>query len=160
MQSVNIICIGKIKEKYLADAIKEYSTRLTPFCKFQIIELDEYRLPDKPSQAQIKACLEEEGKKILSKISRSSFVIPMCIEGKTVSSEELSAIIRDAGVSGRSTVDFVIGGSFGLSDEVKNRGDLRISMGRMTFPHQLARVMLCEQLYRAFSITNGGQYHK
>lgn len=160
MQSVNIICIGKIKEKYLADAIKEYSTRLTPFCKFQIIELDEYRLPDKPSQAQIKACLEEEGKKILSKISRSSFVIPMCIEGKTVSSEELSAIIRDAGVSGRSTVDFVIGGSFGLSDEVKNRGDLRISMGRMTFPHQLARVMLSEQIYRSFQIMTGGKYHK
>ena len=160
MQSVNIICIGKIKEKYLADAITEYSTRLTPFCKFQIIELDEYRLPDKPSQAQIKACLEEEGKKILSKISRSSFVIPMCIEGKTVSSEELSAIIRDAGVSGRSTVDFVIGGSFGLSDEVKNRGDLRISMGRMTFPHQLARVMLSEQVYRSFQIMTGGKYHK
>ncbi len=160
MQSVNIICIGKLKEKYLADAIKEYSTRLTPFCKFQIIELDEYRLPDKPSQAQIKTCLEEEGKKILSKISKGSFVIPMCIEGKLVSSEELSGIIRDAGVSGRSTVDFVIGGSFGLSDEVKSRGDFRLSMGRMTFPHQLARVMLSEQIYRSFQIMTGGKYHK
>ena len=160
MQSVNIICIGKIKEKYLADAIKEYSTRLTPFCKFQIIELEEYRLPDKPSQAQIKTCLEEEGKKILSKIAKGSFVIPMCIEGKLASSEELSAVVQDAGVSGRSTVDFIIGGSFGLSDEVKSRGDFRLSMGRMTFPHQLARVMLTEQIYRSFQIMTGGKYHK
>lgn len=160
MQSVNIICIGKIKEKYLTDAIKEYSTRLTPFCKFQIIELDEYRLPDKPSEAQIKTCIEEEGKKILSKISKGSYVIPMCIEGKLASSEELSAIIRDAGVSGKSTVDFVIGGSFGLSEEVKKRGDFRLSMGRMTFPHQLARVMLSEQIYRSFQIMTGGKYHK
>lgn len=160
MQSVNIICIGKLKEKYLADAIKEYSTRLTPFCRFQIIELEEYRLPDKPSDAQIKNCLEEEGKKILSKISKNSFVIPMCIEGKLLSSEELSGVIRDAGVMGKSTVDFVIGGSFGLSDEVKKRGDCRLSMGRMTFPHQLARVMLSEQIYRSFQIMTGGKYHK
>ncbi len=160
MQTVNIICIGKIKEKYLTDAIKEYSTRLTPFCKFSIIELDEYRLPDKPSEAQIKICLEEEGKRILSKIQKNSFVIPMCIEGKLLSSEELSSAIEDAGVSGKSTVDFIIGGSFGLSDEVKRRGDVKLSMGRMTFPHQLARVMLCEQIYRSFQIMTGGKYHK
>ena len=160
MQTVNIICIGKIKEKYLTDAIKEYSTRLKPFCKFSIIELDEYRLPDKPSQAQIDTCLLEEGKKILSKISKNSFVIPMCIEGKLASSQELSDIVRDAGVMGKSTVDFVIGGSFGLSDEVKQRGDFRLSMGRMTFPHQFARVMLSEQIYRSFQIMTGGKYHK
>ena len=160
MQSVNIICIGKIKEKYLTEAIKEYSTRLKSFCKFSIIELDEYRLPDKPSQAQIEACLVEEGKKILSRISKNSFVIPMCIEGKLASSQELSDIVKEAGVAGKSTVDFVIGGSFGLSDEVKNRGDFRLSMGRMTFPHQLARVMLSEQIYRSFQIMTGGKYHK
>lgn len=160
MQSVNIICIGKLKEKYLADAIKEYSTRLTPFCKFSIIELDEYRLPDKPSQAQIDICIEEEGKKILSKIAKNSYVIPMCIEGKIISSEELSSLVSDAGVMGKSTIDFVIGGSYGLSDEVKKRGDFRLSMGRMTFPHQLARVMVCEQIYRAFQIMTGGKYHK
>lgn len=160
MQSVNIICIGKLKEKYLADAIKEYSTRLTPFCKFSIIELDEYRLPDKPSQAQIDIAIAEEGKKILAKISRNSYVIPMCIEGKIISSEELSSLVADAGVMGKSTVDFVIGGSYGLSDEVKKRGDFRLSMGRMTFPHQLARVMVCEQVYRAFQIMTGGKYHK
>ena len=160
MQSVNIICIGKLKEKYLADAIKEYSTRLTPFCKFSIIELDECRLPDKPSQAQINSCLEDEGKRILAKIQKNSYVIPMCIEGKLVSSEELSTLISDAGVCGKSTVDFVIGGSFGLSNEVKKRGDFRLSMGRMTFPHQLARVMICEQIYRSFQIMTGGKYHK
>lgn len=160
MQTVNVICIGKLKEKYLSDAIKEYSTRLTPFCKFQIIELDECRLPDKPSQAQIAACLEDEGKRILSKISKNSYVIPMCIEGKLASSEELSQLVADAGVMGKSIVDFVIGGSFGLSDEVKKRGDFRLSMGRMTFPHQLARVMICEQIYRSFQIMTGGKYHK
>ena len=160
MQTVNVICIGKLKEKYLSDAIREYSTRLTPFCKFSIVELDEYRLPDKPSQAQIDACLEDEGKRILSKISKNSFVIPMCIEGKLASSEELSRMVADAGVMGKSTVDFVIGGSFGLSEEVKKRGDFRLSMGRMTFPHQLARVMICEQIYRSFQIMTGGKYHK
>lgn len=160
MQSINIICIGKLKEKYLADAIREYSTRLTPFCKFSIIELDEYRVSDKPSDAQIKACLEDEGRRILSKIQKNSFVIPMCIEGKLLSSEELSSTIGDAGVMGKSTVDFIIGGSFGLADEVKKRGDVKLSMGRMTFPHQLARVMLCEQIYRSFQIMTGGKYHK
>lgn len=160
MQSVNIICIGKLKEKYLADAIKEYSTRLKPFCRFSIVELDEYRLPDKPSDAQIKQCLEDEGKRIISKLSKNSYVIPMCIEGKLISSEDLSTLIADAGVVGKSTVDFIIGGSHGLSDEVKNKGDFKLSMGRMTFPHQLARVMLSEQIYRAFQIMTGGKYHK
>lgn len=160
MQSVNIICVGKLKEKYLADAIREYSTRLTPFCKFSVIELEEYRLPDKPSEAQIKICIEEEGKRILAKISKNSYVIPMCIEGRIISSEELSSLVSEAGVMGRSTVDFIIGGSYGLSDEVKKKGDFRLSMGRMTFPHQLARVMLAEQIYRAFQIMTGGKYHK
>lgn len=160
MQTVNIICIGKLKEKYLTDAIKEYSTRLTPFCRFNIVELEEYRLPDKPSEAQIKTCLEEEGKRIIAKLSKNSLIVPMCIEGKMHSSEELSALISDAGVVGKSTVDFIIGGSHGLSDEVKKRGDIKLSMSRMTFPHQLARVMLSEQIYRAFQIMTGGKYHK
>lgn len=160
MQSVNIICIGKLKEKYLADAIKEYSTRLKPFCKFSIIELDEYRLPDKPSDAQIAQCLDEEGKRIISRISKNSYVVPMCIEGKIISSKELTDKISNAAVEGKSTVDFIIGGSHGLSDEVKKMGAFKLSMGRMTFPHQLARVMLTEQIYRAFQIMTGGKYHK
>ncbi len=160
MQIVNIICVGKLKEKYLQDAVREYSTRLSAFCKFNIIELAEYKLPDKPSPSQIAQCLEDEGKRIISKISKNSFVIPMCIEGKIISSEELSELVSSAGVNGKSTVDFIIGGSFGLSDEVKRLGDFKLSVGRMTFPHQLMRVMLSEQIYRAFQIMTGGKYHK
>lgn len=160
MQTVNIICIGKIKESYLSDAIKEYGTRLRPFCKFSIIELDEYRLPQNPSQSQISTAVEDEGRRIMQKIQKGSYVIPMCIEGRTLSSEELADKLAESAVDGKSTVEFIIGGSFGLSDEVKRRGDLRLSMGRMTFPHQLARVMLSEQIYRAFQIISGGKYHK
>lgn len=160
MLSVNIICVGTLKEKYLKDAIGEYSARLTPFCRFNIAELSEYKLPQNPSESEIKRCIEEEGKKILSKITKGSFVIPMCIEGKTLSSEAFSQKLESIGLEGKSTVDFIIGGSFGLSDEVKSRGDFRLSMSPMTFPHQLARVMLCEQIYRAFQISSGGKYHK
>ncbi len=160
MLTVNLICIGTVKEKYLRDAIGEYSTRLTPFCKFNIVELSEYKLSQNPSQSEIDKCIEEEGKKILSKITKGSFVIPMCIEGKTLSSEALSQKIDTIAIEGKSAVDFIIGGSFGLSDEVKKKGDFRLSMSPMTFPHQLARVMLCEQIYRAFQISTGGKYHK
>lgn len=160
MLSVNIICVGNLKEKYLKDAIAEYSTRLTPFCRFSVVELPEYKLPQNPSESQIEKAIEEEGKKILEKISRNSFVIPMCIEGKNLSSEELSQKLSRVSVEGKSAVDFIIGGSFGLSNEVKARGDLKLSMSRMTFPHQLARVMLTEQIYRAFQISTGGKYHK
>lgn len=160
MLSVNIICVGKLKEKYLTDAIKEYSTRLSAFCKFSIVELSEYTLPEKASKSQIDKALEEEGKEIIKKLSKNSLVVPMCIEGKLLSSEELSGAIADAAVSGKSAVDFIIGSSFGLSDEVKKKGDIRLSMSRMTFPHQLARVMLSEQIYRAFQISSGGKYHK
>ena len=160
MLSVNIICVGNLKEKYLKDAITEYSTRLGAFCRFSVMELSEYKLPQNPSDSQIQKAIEEEGKKIMEKISRNSFVIPMCIEGKNLSSEELSEKLSAVSVQGFSTVDFIIGGSFGLSDEVKRRGDLRLSMSRMTFPHQLARVMLTEQIYRAFQISSGGKYHK
>ena len=160
MLSVNIICVGKLKEKYLTDAIKEYSTRLSAFCKFSIVELSEYSLPEKPSQAQIDKALSEEGKEIIKRLSKNSFVVPMCIEGKQLSSEELSEKISDAAVMGKSAVDFIIGSSFGLAPEVKAKGDMRLSMSKMTFPHQLARVMLSEQIYRAFQISSGGKYHK
>ncbi|MDO5123926.1 MAG: 23S rRNA (pseudouridine(1915)-N(3))-methyltransferase RlmH [Eubacteriales bacterium] len=160
MLSVNIICIGTLKEKYLKDAVKEYATRLAPFCRFGISELPEYKLPQKPSPAQIEKAIEDEGKRILEKISKNSYVIPMCIEGKTLSSEALSTKIDSVALEGKSTVDFIIGGSFGLSDEVKKKGDFRLSMSPMTFPHQLARVMLCEQIYRSFQISTGGKYHK
>ena len=159
MQKVNIICIGKIKEKYFADAIAEYSKRLSTFCKFTITELPEEKLRgDNPSE--IDAVIHSEGKRIMQKISPSDYVIAMCIEGKQLSSEELSATLGNLAVTGRSTVDFVIGGSYGLSDEVKKRADLRLSMSRMTFPHTMARMILSEQIYRAYEIATNGKYHK
>lgn len=161
MIKINIICIGKIKEKYFTDAIGEYSKRLTSFCKFSIIELNEEKIrSNTPNQAQIEEVLNAEGKRILQKLDFSDYVIAMCIEGKLMSSEELSSVIDRAAISGKSTVNFIIGGSYGLSDEVKSRADLKLSMSRMTFPHQMARMILSEQIYRAFEISSNGKYHK
>ena len=160
MRNVRILCVGKLKERYLTDACAEYCKRLNAFCKPEIIELPESRLPDNPSPAEIAACLQKEGEEILSKIPKDALVIPLCIEGKMLSSEELSTVFTEAAVSGKSTACLIIGGSYGLSDAVKQAGSLRLSMSRMTFPHQLARVMLLEQLYRAFAIAAGTKYHK
>ena len=161
MLKVNILCIGKVKEKYFAEAIAEYSKRLGAFCKFSITELAEERLRGSaPGEAQIGEVISAEGKRLLDKIAPSDFVTAMCIEGKQLSSEELSQTLDNAALRGKSTVVFVIGGSYGLSGEVKSRADLRLSMSRMTFPHTLARVVLTEQIYRAFEISSGGKYHK
>ncbi len=160
MLSVNIICIGKIKEKYWTDAISEYRKRLSAFCKFNIIELDEEKTYNNPNAAQIDAILNAEGKRIINAISKGSSLIAMCIEGKILSSEQLSQKLSDIALSGSSTVDFIIGGSWGLSDEVKAKSTLKLSMSKMTFPHQMARVVLTEQIYRAFEIMNNGKYHK
>ncbi len=160
MQTVNIICIGKIKEKYFTDAIAEYSKRLGAFCKFNIIELDEEKLPQNPSDSQISATIKAEGERIIAKLSKNSYVVPMCIEGKMFSSTDLAYKMADVALTGKSTIDFIIGGSWGLSDEVKSKADLKLSMSKMTFPHQMARVILCEQIYRAFEIQNNGKYHK
>ena len=158
MLTVKLICIGKLKESYLRDAQAEYQKRLGAFCKIEVTELAEYRLPDNPSDAQIEKGLTEEGKAILAKASGT--LIPMCIEGKMLSSTQLADRIAKIALEGESTLSFIIGGSFGLSDEVKSRGSLKLSMSPMTFPHQLARVMLLEQIYRAFQINAGGKYHK
>ncbi len=160
MLRVNIICIGKLKEKYLREAAAEYSKRLSAYCKFSIMELDEEKTTEAPNDALIASILSAEGRRILSKTDRSDLVVAMCIEGKQMPSEKLARFISDSAVNGSSTIDFIIGGSWGLSDEVKKRADLRLSMSEMTFPHQLARVMLCEQIYRAFSINAGTKYHK
>lgn len=160
MLTVNIICIGKIKESYWRGAIKEYSKRLTAFCKFNIIELDEEKINSNPNDSQIKTILDAEGKRIISKLTKNSFVIPMCIEGKMLSSTELSEKISQVPLLGKSSIDFIIGGSWGLSDEVKSKADLKLSMSKMTFHHQMARVVLCEQIYRAFEISTNGKYHK
>lgn len=160
MQNVTLICVGKLKEKYLRDACDEYSKRLSAFCKLNVIEINPHRLPDNPTTGEINSALEIESKAILSRISSSSKVFAMCIEGKQMSSEKLATTIDVLGIQGYNNLVFIIGGSHGLSDAVKNRADVRLSMSEMTFPHQLARVMLLEQIYRSYQIISGGKYHK
>ena len=154
-----MICVGKLKEAYWRDACAEYAKRLGGFCRFSIVELPESRLPDDPSQAQIDAALRAEGEKILA-AAKGGVVIPLCIEGKQISSEEFSQTLDRAAVDGKSSIVLLIGGSYGLWEELKKKGDLRLSMSRMTSPHQLARVMVLEQLYRAMTISRGQKYHK
>lgn len=160
MQNITIICESKLKEKYLRDASDEYSKRLTAYCKLNIVELTPHRISDNPSQTEIDNVLEAEGKEILSKIPNGAKVYAMCIEGKQMPSEKLASELVDCGVRGFNNVVFIIGGSHGLSDSVKKRADFKLSMSQMTFPHQLARIMLLEQIYRAYQIANGGKYHK
>lgn len=160
MLSISIICVGKLKEKFWRDACAEYAKRLSGFCKFNIIEVDEYPAPDNASDAQIQNVIENEGKRIAAKLGKGTAVIAMCIEGRQMSSERLSQSISDLAVKGISNVSFIIGGSWGLAEDIKKRAVMRLSMSEMTFPHQLARVMLCEQIYRAFQISSGGRYHK
>lgn len=160
MLTVNIICVGKLKEKFWTDACREYAKRLQGFCRFSIIEVDEEKTTDVPNESQIEKILFCEGERIIKKLSKGSKVIAMCIEGKIYSSPDFAKIIDDIALEGISTVDFVIGGSWGLSDDVKSKASIKLSMSKMTFPHQLARVMLCEQIYRGFQISTGGKYHK
>lgn len=157
--NITLICVGKLKEKYLTDACNEYKKRLSAY-KPNIIEISPERLSDSPSESEINSALEKEGKKISEKIPKGSFVYAMCIEGKQRTSEELSAEIEKIKLSGTGNITFIIGGSFGLSDEVKKRADDRLSMSKMTFPHRLARIMLLEQIYRAVQIGLGTKYHK
>lgn len=159
MLNVNIICVGSIKEKFFTDALNEYKKRLQRYCKFNIVELAEEKITDQETQAQIDKTLSKEGERILAKIGKSDYVIAMCIEGKQLSSEELSQKLSEISMLS-GTVDFIIGGSWGLSKDVKSRADFRLSVSKMTFPHQLFRVMLSEQIYRAFTITANAKYHK
>jgi 23S rRNA (pseudouridine1915-N3)-methyltransferase len=153
--------VGKLKESFWRDAIKEYAKRLGAYCSFEIHELGESRLPDNASDKNIADALEKEADAMQPFLSKKgAYGIAMCIEGKTVSSEALAKKFTAASVNGYSTVNFFIGSSFGLAERVKKACDFRLSMSPMTFPHQLARVMLCEQIYRAFSISANGKYHK
>ena len=156
--NIVLVAIGKLKEEYLRSACAEYIKRLGRYCTFELHELDECRLSDNPSEKEIVSALKKEAEQI--KRYAKGMIVPMCIEGKQLSSPELSEKITNAGVSGQSTVTFVIGSSFGLDPEIKAMGTLKLSMSKMTFPHQLARVMLLEQIYRAFHIAEGGKYHK
>lgn len=160
MLSVTLLCVGKLKEAYWRDACAEYEKRLGAFCRFHLVEVAEERLPDSPSPAHIAATVEAEGKRLLEKIPKDSAVLALCIEGKELDSPALSERLQKMTVEGVSHVVFVIGGSWGLSEAVKRRANLRLSMSPMTFPHQLARVMVMEQVYRCFQIATGGKYHK
>ena len=160
MLSISIICIGKLKEKYLCQAVSEYQKRLTTLCRLNIIQLPAVSLSDNPKESEIEAALRVEGKRILEKIPSGAFVFSLCIEGKELSSPELSRKISSLKLQGNSNLVFIIGGSFGLDKAVKERSDFRLSMSPMTFPHQLARVMLLEQIYRALQIEAGAKYHK
>ena len=160
MISIKIIATGDLKESYLRDAIKEYQKRLGAWCKIEEIILKEEKLPDNPTKAQIDKALELEEKKILEKISPKSYIIAMCVEGKQLSSEELAEKISDVTLSGKSEIVFIIGSSFGLSNGIKNIADYKLSISKLTFPHQLLRVILHETIYRSLSIINGTKYHK
>ena len=161
MLKVNIIAVGKLKEKYFTDACNEYIKRLGAFCSISVTEIAEHKCPHEPSQADIAATVNDESKRILAAVGATDTVVALCIEGKEYSSEQLAKLIDDFKMrSSSGRVCFIIGGSWGLSDEVKRRADVRLSMSPMTFPHMLARVMLLEQIYRAFGISAGSKYHK
>jgi len=157
---IKIVTVGKLKEKYLKDGIAEYSKRLSRFANLEMIELADEKTPDRASDSENQKILELEGTRILSKIGERDFVIVLAIEGKTLSSEEFSKQLEQAPINGFSTLTFVIGGSLGLSPQVKKRANLSISFGRLTLPHQLMRLVLIEQIYRAFTIQQGSPYHK
>lgn len=160
MLNIKIIAIGDLKEKYLRDACEEYKKRIGAWAKIEEIALKEEKLSDSPSEAQIKNALIQEEKRVLEKISSKAYVIAMCVEGKQLSSEELAEKINQVAINGYSEVVFLIGSSFGMSEGLKQRADLRLSVSKLTFPHQLLRVILLEATYRALSIINGTKYHK
>ena len=160
MLNITIIAVGKLKEQYLRDASAEYQKRLSTLCKLNIVEINPEKLSDNPSAKEVENALNNEAKKIIEKIPKGAKVYSMCIEGKQRTSEELSREIDNLALEGVSNIVFIIGGSFGLSDEVKKLSAFRLSMSKMTFPHQIARIMLLEQIYRATQISIGTKYHK
>ena len=157
---VDMVTVGKLKEKYLKDGISEYTKRLNRFTKFDIIELPDEKTPDKASHLENQQILDREGTRILSKLADKEFVIALAIEGQQFPSEKFSKILSDITIRGISDITFVIGGSLGLSTAVKKRANLLMSFGKLTLPHQLMRLVLVEQIYRAFMIQQGSPYHK
>ena len=157
---IKIVTVGKLKEKYLKDGIAEYSKRISRFAAVEMIELADEKTPDRASDSENEKILDLEGNRILSKIGDREFVVVLAIEGKTLSSEEFSKQLEQASINGYSTLTFVICGSLGLSPQVKKRANLSLSFGRLTLPHQLMRLVLVEQIYRAFTIQQGSPYHK
>ena len=160
MQKVTVLCVGKLKEKFYIDAAAEYAKRLSRFCKLELVELPEERLPEDPSPAQIEAALLKEAAAIRAKLPAGAALIALCVEGELRSSEALARQMATWAGQGVSQLVFLIGGSFGLHPSIKGSAKLRLSMSPMTFPHHLARVMVLEQIYRAYQINAGTRYHK
>ncbi len=160
MIKITIVAVGKLKEKYFTAAADEYIKRLSRYCKLNVIEIEPARIADDPSEKEVSACLEAESVRILKAIPDDAHVTALCIEGDMLDSDALSKEIVSGAAAGHGNRYYIIGGSYGLSDAVKKRADKKLSMSRMTFPHKLARVMLLEQIYRAFMISGGGTYHK
>lgn len=160
MIRIKIITLGKLKEKYLREAETEYLKRLSSYAKCELIELEPVRLSENPSSAEIGKALLSEAELIKKKIPENSFVVSLCIEGKQYSSEEMSSLIFKETTLGNSSLVFIIGSSFGLDDSIKNMANVKLSFSKMTFPHQLFRIMLLEQIYRSFKIEEGSKYHK
>lgn len=158
--NISIITVGKVKEKYLTQGIQEFLKRLTPYAKVTITEIKEEQAPENLSPSEMEQVKNREGERILAAIKTDQTVVALAIEGKNLSSEELAKLLDDYATYGKSNVAFVIGGSLGLADAVLKRADMKLSFSRMTFPHQLMRLILVEQVYRAFRINRGEPYHK
>ena len=160
MFEITLLCMGKLKEKFYTAAAAEYEKRLKGYCQFHLVELPEVRLPENPSPAEIRAGLEKEADMIIARIPKGAWFCTLTPEGKLLSSEDLAAKLKDVKTSGKSSACFLIGSSFGMAPQIKEKADLRLSMSPMTFPHHLARIMVLEQLYRAEAIQAGSKYHK
>lgn len=160
MQKVNVICVGKLKEKFYIDAVSEYEKRLQRHCKLNVMELAEQRLSDAPSEGELRRALAAEAASIREKLPKGGAVVALCIEGKPLTSPQFAEKLRQFALEGQSQVSFLIGGSCGLDEALKREADLRLSFSPMTFPHHLARVMLLEQIYRGYQILEGSKYHK
>ncbi|MBO4220196.1 MAG: 23S rRNA (pseudouridine(1915)-N(3))-methyltransferase RlmH [Clostridia bacterium] len=160
MVGVSLIAVGSLKERYFREAAEEYSKRLSAYCSLTTVELKEKKVPDDPSEEEIRKALEAEGREILSRISKRDYVIVLAVEGRSFSSEGFASKIGDLIAGGTSRIVFVIGSSWGLSGEVKDRADLKLSVSEMTFPHQMMRPIILEILYRCFGILAGSKYHK
>ncbi|MBQ3854511.1 MAG: 23S rRNA (pseudouridine(1915)-N(3))-methyltransferase RlmH [Anaerovibrio sp.] len=156
---ISIVAAGKLKEKYLTEGIKEFLKRLTPFANVNIIEINEEKMKDNPSEAEKQQVLAQEGQRLLKQVPEGSYLIVLDVYGKNLSSEELAAKIDSLALNGKSHITFLIGGAFGLSQEVRQAADLLLSFSNMTFTHQMVRLLLVEQIYRAFKINRGEKYH-
>ena len=160
MFNITLICMGKLKEKFYLTAAQEYAKRLGGYCEFHLLELPEYRLPEDPSPAEIANGLDKEAELILQKIPKGAWFCIFTPEGKTLSSEAFAEKLKEIKLCGKSSACFLIGSSFGIAPQIKQKADFKLSMGPMTFPHHLARIMVLEQLYRAEAIQAGSKYHK